>query len=150
MAEKATENAPRELVFNHNSTYIMRIDTVKNVTSNKKNTPGLQVALVSAAGATKGSRLVDTIWLTKGTKWKIDSFLNAAGVEKLPQDSLALYETFNGKLIEIRASIEEGRIDEKTGVKYDDQNRVGSFVGPVASSNASAPAGNASSEEVPF
>ena len=148
MAEQAT-TAPRELKFENNSTYIMKVDSVKHVTSSNKNTPGVEVTLVSAAGSTKGNRLFDTIWLTKGTKWKIDSFLNATGVAKLPQDSLALYETFNGKLIEIRAAIEEGRVDEKTGVKYDDRNRVGSFVGPVAGGNAT-PNKAGGSEEVPF
>lgn len=145
-----------ELPFKDNATYLFEIDSVKPVTSKQKQTPGLEVSMRSIAGETKGQSLRDTIWRTKGTTWKINDFLNATGADSIPSDTISLYETFNGKCIEVRMGVEEGRKDEKTGVKYDDRNRVKKFVGPVTGTPSisndvpTAADENENSGDVPF
>lgn len=131
---KKNKMSNNELSFKNNGTYLFEIDSVKPVESKQKKTPGLEVSMRSIAGETKGKLMKDTIWRTKGTTWKINDFLNATGADSIPSDTISLYEAFNGKRIEVRMGIEEGREDEKTGVKYDDRNRVKKFVGPVTGS----------------
>jgi hypothetical protein len=128
--ETKTEKTPLTDIFQPNRTYLMTIDTVTAVKSSKKGTPGFKVSLVGVPETeVAGTRLIDTLWNTAATKWKIANMMKAAGVQKLTgQDDLSLYKAFAGKHVMVRTNIEKGG-EDGTGGFYDDTVRIANFIG---------------------
>ena len=120
-----------DLAFDNNMTYLFKVDTVTHVSSSVKGTPGLQVSYVCSAGENEGTRLIDTIWLTSNNDWKVSGFLDATGVQGLPQnkDDISLYKAFHGKEIMAVVAVQAGGENSKTGTKYKDRNVIRRFVG---------------------
>lgn len=150
MAENSTEKTEKTTKYEHNRTYLVKIDTVTSVVSKKKETPGFRVSVVGSAGEVDGERLTDTVWVTEKTKWKMQNLLRAAGVTALPaRDEITLFKTFSGKEVLIKTILEKGRENELGGT-YPDAIRIGNFLGGSSNPEVIEDSAEVSNTNVPF
>jgi len=134
------------------TTYLFRLDTINFVTSNVKKTPGINLSvIVEAGGKAEGETLYDTIWLTTAGEWKINDFLGACKVAKLGErDDVSLFRKFNGKIFQGKVRLEEGGINESTGVKYPSRWKLASIHNPNGKITEEDVKEADASSEVPF